>query len=58
VVIGARDEAQLRANLGAVGWTLSEDQIALLDAASRRHPPYPYWHQMGFDSRNPKPTRW
>ncbi|NEL79735.1 MAG: aldo/keto reductase, partial [Xanthomonas perforans] len=36
----------------------SEDQIALLDAASRRHPPYPYWHQMGFDSRNPKPTRW
>ena len=58
VVIGARDEAQLRANLGAVGWTLSGDQIARLDGASRRAPPYPYWHQMGFDRRNPKPTRW
>lgn len=58
VVIGARDEAQLRANLGAVGWTLSEEQIARLDSASHREPPYPYWHQMGFDSRNPKPTRW
>lgn len=58
VVIGARDEAQLKANLGAVGWSLSEDQIARLDAASRRTPAYPYWHQMDFDERNPKPTRW
>ena len=58
IVVGARDEAQLRANLGAVGWTLGEDQIARLDAASRRAPTYPYWHQMGFDERNPKPTRW
>jgi aryl-alcohol dehydrogenase-like predicted oxidoreductase len=58
VVVGARDEAQLRANLGAVGWSLTEDQIARLDTASRRPPAYPYWHQMGFDERNPKPTRW
>jgi aryl-alcohol dehydrogenase-like predicted oxidoreductase len=58
VVIGARDEAQLKANLGAVGWTLDEAQIARLDAVSRRPPVYPYWHQMGFDERNPKPTRW
>ena len=58
VVVGARDEEQLRANLGAVGWTLSADQIARLDVASRRDPPYPYWHQIGFHSRNPKPTRW
>jgi aryl-alcohol dehydrogenase-like predicted oxidoreductase len=58
VVIGARDEAQLRVNLGAVGWSLSEDQIARLDKASRRPPAYPYWHQMGFDERNPKPTPW
>ena len=58
VVVGARDEAQLRANLGAVGWTLNADQIARLDKVSRRPPAYPYWHQMGFDERNPKPTHW
>jgi aryl-alcohol dehydrogenase-like predicted oxidoreductase len=58
VVVGARDEAQLRANLGAVGWSLTSYQIARLDKASRRPPAYPYWHQMGFDERNPKPTTW
>jgi aryl-alcohol dehydrogenase-like predicted oxidoreductase len=58
VVVGARDEAQLVANLGAVGWSLTGDQIARLDQASRRPPAYPYWHQMGFDERNPKPTTW
>ena len=58
VVVGARDEAQLKANLGAVGWSLSAEQTAKLDAASRRPPAYPYWHQMGFDERNPKPTQW
>lgn len=58
VVVGARNEEQLRANLGAVGWTLGADQVARLDAASHRHPAYPYWHQMGFDDRNPKPTAW
>jgi aryl-alcohol dehydrogenase-like predicted oxidoreductase len=58
IVVGARNEEQLKANLGAVGWNLSEDQIDRLDAVSRRHPAYPYWHQMGFDERNPKPTRW
>ena len=58
VVIGARNEEQLRANLGAVGWNLTADQIARLDAASYRKPAYPYWHQTGFDERNPKPTGW
>lgn len=58
VIVGARNEDQLRANLGAIGWSLSPDQIDRLDAASRQHPPYPYWHQMDFDERNPKPTRW
>ena len=58
IVIGARNEEQLRQNLGAVGWTLTPDQIARLDAASRENPVYPYWHQMGFDERNPKPTAW
>jgi aryl-alcohol dehydrogenase-like predicted oxidoreductase len=58
IVVGARNEDQLKQNLGAIGWSLSADQIAKLDAASRKAPPYPYWHQMGFDERNPKPTRW
>ena len=58
VVIGARDETQLLQNLGAVGWTLTTDEVAKLDAASHETPVYPYWHQMGFESRNPKPTVW
>ncbi len=58
VVVGARDEAQLRDNLGALDWTLSEDQIARLDDASRRTPAYPYWQQKGFEAGNLKPTRW
>jgi aryl-alcohol dehydrogenase-like predicted oxidoreductase len=58
VVVGARNEAQLIQNLGAVGWNLTTDQVARLDAVSRQHPPYPYWHQMDFNERNPKPTQW
>lgn len=58
VVIGARNEEQLRQNLGAVGWSLTPAQVARLEAASQRTPAYPYWHQRGFDERNPKPTRW
>jgi aryl-alcohol dehydrogenase-like predicted oxidoreductase len=56
VIIGARDEAQLRQNLGAVGWALTPDQVAKLDAASDRLPVYPYWHQRGFAERNPLPV--
>jgi hypothetical protein len=37
---------------------LSAEEMQRLDAASRREPAYPYWHQKDFDSRNPKPTRW
>ena len=58
IVIGARNEQQLKQNLGAVGWQLTPEQITTLDTASHRHPIYPYWHQMGFDDRNPKPVRW
>jgi aryl-alcohol dehydrogenase-like predicted oxidoreductase len=53
LVIGARNEEQLRQNLGALGWTLTTDQIARLDAASELPLPYPYWHQRGFAERNP-----
>ncbi len=56
VIIGARDERQLRDNLGAVGWKLDADQIARLDAASTREAPYPYfpyYRQDGFAKLNP-----
>jgi aryl-alcohol dehydrogenase-like predicted oxidoreductase len=56
VIIGARTEAQLRDNLGAVGWSLTSAQVAQLDAASAVTPTYPYWHQRGFAERNPFPT--
>ena len=56
VIIGARNEEQLRQNLGAVGWTLTPDQVARLDAASERPKPYPYWHQASFKYRNPTPV--
>lgn len=59
VIIGARTEAQLRENLGAVGWTLTPDQMAQLDAASAVTAPYPYWpyrRQSGFARLNPPPV--
>ena len=56
VIIGARDEAQLRENLGAVGWKLTPAQMAQLDAASAKQRIYPYWHQAQFAERNPFPT--
>ncbi|MFJ1459682.1 aldo/keto reductase [Nocardia sp. N2S4-5] len=43
VIVGARNEDQLRQNLGAVGWQLTADQIARLDKASAVTPPYPYY---------------
>ncbi len=57
VVVGARNEEQLKSNLGALGWQLGDDHMAKLDAASRQNAAYPYWHQHGFD-RNPFPTAW
>lgn len=56
VVIGARNEEQLRQNLGAVGWHLTAEQVAVLDEASAVTQAYPYWHQRGFDERNPWPV--
>jgi aryl-alcohol dehydrogenase-like predicted oxidoreductase len=56
VIIGARNEEQLRQNLGAVGWNLTSEQVAVLDKASAVTPTYPYWHQKGFVERNPFPT--
>jgi aryl-alcohol dehydrogenase-like predicted oxidoreductase len=56
VIIGARNEVQLRQNLGAVGWKLTPEQVAKLDAASDAQLAYPYWHQRGFAERNPPPA--
>ncbi|MGA2952103.1 MAG: aldo/keto reductase [Caulobacteraceae bacterium] len=56
VIVGARNEEQLRANLGAVGWNLTAEQVAALDAASAVTPAYPYWHQRQFKERNPSPV--
>ena len=56
IVVGARDAAQLRENLGAVGWKLTAEQVARLDAASAVTLAYPYWHQRGFAERNPWPV--
>jgi aryl-alcohol dehydrogenase-like predicted oxidoreductase len=54
VVIGARNEQQLKDNLGAVGWNLTAEQVKKLDKASEVQLPYPYWHQRGtFLERNP-----
>jgi aryl-alcohol dehydrogenase-like predicted oxidoreductase len=56
VIVGARNEAQLRQNLGAIGWSLTPAQVAKLDAASQRTLAYPYWHQRQFVERNPAPV--
>jgi aryl-alcohol dehydrogenase-like predicted oxidoreductase len=56
VVMGARNEQQLRQNLAASGWTLSPEQVSRLDASSRTNAAYPYWHQHQFVERNPLPV--
>jgi aryl-alcohol dehydrogenase-like predicted oxidoreductase len=56
IILGARNEDQLKQNLGAVGWNLTKDQVARLDKASSVPAAYPYWHQHQFQERNPKPV--
>ncbi|MFD7295112.1 aldo/keto reductase [Streptomyces sp. NPDC059897] len=56
VLIGARNEEQLTQNLGAIGWELTPEQVAKLDAASETKAPYPYYPyrtQDGFRQLNP-----
>jgi aryl-alcohol dehydrogenase-like predicted oxidoreductase len=55
VIIGARDEAQLRDNLAAAEWRLSAEEMAALDEVSALPEPYPQWHQHKFGiERNPR----
>jgi aryl-alcohol dehydrogenase-like predicted oxidoreductase len=56
LIVGARNEEQLRQNLGAAGWNLSAQQVSALDKASEVQLIYPYWHQRGFADRNPPPV--
>lgn len=48
IIVGARNEEQLKQNLGAVGWKLTDEEVAKLDKAGEPKVPYPYWHQKGF----------
>ncbi|WP_461071056.1 aldo/keto reductase [Spirosoma horti] len=56
IIIGARNEEQLRQNLDAVGWNLTIEQVKKLDAASEVPTIYPYWHQRQNLTLNPPPT--
>jgi aryl-alcohol dehydrogenase-like predicted oxidoreductase len=54
VIVGARHERQLRDNLAAATWALTDAEVERLDAVSALPLPYPYWHQRKFaGDRNP-----
>jgi len=55
IIIGARNEEQLKQNLDAIGWNLTIDQVKKLDEASATPPIYPYWHQWQNKTLNPTP---
>jgi aryl-alcohol dehydrogenase-like predicted oxidoreductase len=55
IIIGARNEEQLKENLGATGWKLTTEQIQYLDKASDTPTIYPYWHQRQNVKLNPLP---
>lgn len=58
ILVGARNEEQLKQNLGALGWNLSKEQIEILDKASYLTPPYPYYPYWNgqMSERNPTPV--
>ena len=56
VILGARNEEQLKQNLAAADFKLTEAQMARLDKASARTAIYPYWHQHKYPQRNPTPV--
>lgn len=55
IIVGARNEEQLKQNLQAVGWNLTVDQVKRLDEASYVYPIYPYWHQQQNTKLVPQP---
>jgi len=55
VILGARNEEQLRDNLASATWRLDATEMARLDEVSALPEPYPYWHQHKFGvERNPR----
>ena len=55
IVVGARNEKQLKENFGAIDWQLTKEEIERLDRASQTRVAYPYWHQQGFPQLMAKP---
>jgi aryl-alcohol dehydrogenase-like predicted oxidoreductase len=55
IIFGARNEEQLKQNLGAVGWNLTLEQVKKLDEASDVPAAYPYWHQRQYAILNAAP---
>ena len=54
VLIGAKNEQQLRDNLAAATWELSAEEMTRLNEVSAIPFSYPYWHQRRFGAeRNP-----
>ena len=54
VIIGARNEQQLRDNLAAATWKLTDAEVERLDEVSALPLPYPHWHQQRYaGDRNP-----
>ncbi|MBT1706351.1 aldo/keto reductase [Chryseosolibacter indicus] len=56
IIFGARNEEQLKENLGATGWSLSKEHVEKLDKVSLVPPIYPYWHQRQNTTLNPLPV--
>jgi aryl-alcohol dehydrogenase-like predicted oxidoreductase len=56
IIIGARNEEQLKLNLASVDWNLTLDQVRSLDEVSNVFPVYPYWHQRQFPMLNAAPN--
>ena len=56
VIVGARNEEQLRQNLRAADWKLTSEQVAALDTASATTPVSPYWFQRQFAEPIPLPV--
>ncbi len=55
VILGARNEEQLKDLLGAANWRLTPEESARLDQVSALPEPYPQWHQHKFGiERNPR----
>lgn len=53
VILGARNEEQLKDTLKTSDWSLTVDEFARLDAVSKPVIPYPYWHQQDNSHRLP-----